>query len=511
MISTCTLLVTQMEFAMKQCVVFLSLVLFVPQDLRLAEVSGEVRDMQGRPIAEASVVYSRVSNNRTYRLKTDKNGRYYAIGLLLGWYNLEITGPTGKRIYSGKKFLQTGDSQKFNVTQIDLSSVAPKASLVPFKGPRAEELQNGRARTMVEGKKLSPAELAELRNDNSLISRYNELLPSTQAAIKDEDWSRAAELLRQLIEIAPYKWELYQNLGVIQRRLTRFQDAVVTLEKGIQIVQIEPNLKHDPLKLHAGVVLMRIEEGEADLAMNNVEAAASQFRTATQLDPKSTLAYLHLCTAEYNNGHPDESLSACAHAIALEPQHSENYQVMAGVQDNLDLHLDALATYKKGTAVALDNMRAARPSPKSNINSKRYSDPSHAFTEGVRAGQMMQSAGNIHFQLKNYAEAAELFTQSSRLHPYPALPLFNLCATLFDMGRLPAASDACDRAIDADPKMPDSYYVKAAAMAGEAAKNGKLKPSHQTAATLEKYLKLAPDGFYANDARALLKQMGDTE
>ena len=156
----------------------------------------------------------------------------------------------------------------------------------------------------------------------------------------------------------------------------------MTLEKGIEIVQTEPNRKHDPRKTQAAIVLMRIEEGEAYLAMNNVEAAASHFRTATRLDPKSTLAYLHLCTAEYNNGHPDESLSACAQAIALEPQHSENYQVLAGIQDNLDLHLDALATYKKGIAVALDNMRATRPSPKSNINSKQYSDPSPAIANG---------------------------------------------------------------------------------------------------------------------------------
>jgi tetratricopeptide (TPR) repeat protein len=109
--------------------------------------------------------------------------------------------------------------------------------------------------------------------------------------------------------------------------------------------------------------------------------------------------------------------------------------------------------------------------------------------------------------MKKYARAAELFSQSARLHPHPALPLLNLCATLFDMGKFSDAAAACDHAIEADPKLPDPYYVKAAALAGDAAKHGKARNSRETAAALQKYLQLAPDGFYANDAQALLKEI----
>jgi hypothetical protein len=55
--------------------------------------------------------------------------------------------------------------------------------------------------------------------------------------------------------------------------------------------------------------------------------------------------------------------------------------------------------------------------------------------------------------------------------------------------------------------MPDPYYVKAAAVAGEAARHHKTINAHATTAALEKYLQLAPEGFYAADARALLKEM----
>jgi len=219
--------------------------LLLLQDVRLADCQGEVRDMQGRPIAGALVVYTLKETGKTYSVKTDSNGQYHVIGLMLGWYNLEITGPTGKHIYSGKKFLSAGNAQKLNVTQINLSTTPPKASLVPFKGPKADEMRGAREKSIAAGKKLSPAELAELRAENGLISRYNEMVPEAQAAIKAEDWKRAAEMLQQLVEIAPYKWELYQNLGTIQRYLGQFEASVRSLEKGLQVVRDEAGDKPD--------------------------------------------------------------------------------------------------------------------------------------------------------------------------------------------------------------------------------------------------------------------------
>ncbi|HEX3587442.1 MAG TPA: tetratricopeptide repeat protein [Candidatus Angelobacter sp.] len=479
--------------------------LFLMQDVRLADCHGEVRDMQGRPIAGALVVYTLKDTGKTYSIKTDTNGQYHIIGLKLGIYDLEITGPTGKHIYSGKRFLSAGDAQKFNVVQVDLSIVPPKASLVPFKGPRADEMKGAREQAFADGKKISSSELAELRADNALISRYNEMVPDIQEAIKAQDWKRGEELLHQLLEIAPYKWELYQNLGTIQRNLGRHSDAVSSFEKGIQVLR--ETTAEKPERINPSIAQMQISEGEALVALDKPEEATTAFRSAAQLDPKPALAYLHLCSAEYNSGHPDEASSACSRAIAVEPARAESYQLLASIQSNLDHPQEAVRTYEKGIAVALENMRADRPSLRSNINSKHLSDPSFAIGNAVRAGQMMQSAGNIYFLLKNFSKAADLFTQSARFHPYPALPLFNLCATLFDMEKFSAAATACDRAIEADPKVPDPYYVKAAALAGDAAKHHKAKSSHETTAALQEYLQLAPQGFYANDARALLKEI----
>lgn len=490
---------------MKPWLIAICLSMLLMQDVRLADCRGEVRDMQSRPVLGALVVYTHEDSGQTYGVKTDGNGQYRLIGLKVGNYDIEITGPTGKHIYSGKKRLFAGDAQKFNVTQVDLSIIPPKASLVPFKGPRADEMKGAREQAYADGKKFSSSELAELRADNALISRYNEMVPDVQEAIKAQDWKRGEELLHQLLEIAPYKWELYQNLGTIQRNLGHHSDAVSTFEKGIQVFRETAAEKLD--RINPALAQMQISQGEALVALDKPEQAAAAFRSAAQLDPKPAIAYLHLCSAEYNGGHPGEAISACSRAIAAEPARAESYQLLASIQNNLDRPQDAIRTYEKGIAVALDNMRADRPSPRSNINSKQFSDPSAAIGDAVHAGQMMQSTGNIYFLMKQYPRAADLFAQSARLHPHPALPLLNLCATLFDMGKFSDAAAACDHAIEADPKLPDPYYVKAAALAGEAARHGKSRNSRETAAALQKYLQLAPDGFYANDAQALLNEI----
>src|ERR1043166_3564835 len=491
---------------MKPWLIAICLSALLMQDVRLADCRGEVRDMQSRPVSGALVVYTHKDSGQTYSVKTDGNGQYRLIGLKVGIYDIEITGPTGKHIYSGKKRLFAGVAQKFNVTQVDLSIIPPKASLVPFKGPRADEMKAAREQAYADGKKFSSSELAELRADNALISRYNEMVPDVQEAIKAQDWKRGEELLRQLLEIAPYKWELYQNLGTIQRNLGHHSDAVASFEKGIQVFRETAPEKLD--RINPALAQMQISQGEALVALDKPEQAAAAFRSAAQFDPKPAMAYLHLCSAEYNSGHPDEAISACSRAIAAEPARPESYQLLASIQSNLDRQQDAVRTYEKGIAIALENMRADRPSSLSNINSKQLlSDPTAAIHNTVRAGQMMQSAGNIYFLMKKYARAAELFSQSARLHPHPALPLLNLCATLFDMGKFSDAAAACDHAIEAAPKLPNPYYVKAAALAGEAAKQGKARNSRETAAALQKYLQLAPDGFYAHDAEALLKEI----
>ena len=151
---------------MKRLVVAMIVMIFpvflFAQNERLAEVKGEVMDMRGRPMAGAQVVYTNVANGKTYRTQTDRGGKFDIIGLIPGDYQVEITDPGGRRIYSGKKPANAVDRQALNVISIDLSLVPTKASLAPFKGPSAAEIQGAAWRNVTEAtqRDLKPEQVA---------------------------------------------------------------------------------------------------------------------------------------------------------------------------------------------------------------------------------------------------------------------------------------------------------------------------------------------------------------
>jgi tetratricopeptide (TPR) repeat protein len=503
----------------------LSAVLF-GQNENLAQVGGQIMDMLGRPMASAKVVYTNVANGRIYRTQTDRNGKFHMIGLMLGDYQVEITGPDGQRIYSGKKPAYAADNQALNIISIDLSLVPTKVSLAPFKGPTAEEIQGAAWRNKVTEatlRYLTPEQIAELRAENAAIAKYNELAPEAQAALRLQDWPQAKELLTQLIAIAPYQWQLYQNLGIIQRNLHQYREAIQSLEKGIEVAVYDDSIKKDRQKRNATAAQMMIGEGEAYSALDQPDAAANVYRKAAQIDPKPALAYIHLCIAEYQNGNADAAMEACATAIAADPRRPEFYQILAGIEGNLERYEDAIRVYDKGARLAMAKIESAKTSMQSvadspNAGKDAVTELTRALAGQMfsatastsyksRAGQMLLAEGNAYFQLRKFKQAADLFARAAPLHDYPALAYFNLCATRFDMNDPKAAVEACDRAIAADPQMAEAYYVKAFALLGQAGAHRKFKTPEGAVAALRKYLQLAPDGSYAADASNLLQEI----
>ncbi len=478
---------------------------------RLGEVSGQVFDMEGKPVAHAKVVYVNMGNGRTYRCETGPDGRFRAIGLMLGAYNVEVTGSNGKRIYSGQRRVYAADRTALNIVRIDLSTIPTSASLVPFKGPKAAEIQGAKWRKSKEGApgNLTPEQAAELREENAAIVRYNELTPESQTAIKNQDWPQAAKLLQQLIAIAPYKWELYQNLGTIQRNLEQYKDAITSFDKALQVIEYDEETRKDRNKLKAAQATLFMGQGEAYSGLNDLHAAAAQFRKAAEVSPKPAMAYIHLCSAEYNSGNSDAALEACHQAIKADPTHPEFYLVMASIQSNLEKYADAIQTYEKGVQMSQTWIRMDR-GIRPNINSGQGFGISSSTRYRWQIAQMSFAEGNAYFALKKYKEATDLFRRAAGNHPAPGLAYFNLCVALFDLNDLAGASSACDKAIFVEPGLAEAYFVKGAAGYGMAGKRSKFIPPPDATAALKKYLELAPDGPYSDQARALLHEAGIT-
>jgi tetratricopeptide (TPR) repeat protein len=114
--------------------------------------------------------------------------------------------------------------------------------------------------------------------------------------------------------------------------------------------------------------------------------------------------------------------------------------------------------------------------------------------------------GNAHLKLKQNDAAIAAFNKAAALGVNPAVSYFNLCAIMYNIGQ-PAAKTvaACDKAIAADPKKADAYFVKGSSLYGEATldKNNKLILPPGTVEALKQYLVLAPDGPHAQDVKSM--------
>jgi tetratricopeptide (TPR) repeat protein len=122
-------------------------------------------------------------------------------------------------------------------------------------------------------------------------------------------------------------------------------------------------------------------------------------------------------------------------------------------------------------------------------------------------GQMYVTIGNANLKLKKNDAAIAAYTKAAALDPNPAVAYFNLCAVMFNMGQ-PAAKTVvyCDKAIAADPKKADAYFIKGSSLYGEGAidKSNKFVPPPGSVEALKQYLILAPGGPHTQDVKAML-------
>src|SRR5260370_17453855 len=60
----------------------------VPVWGQTAQITGKILDKDGKPLAEAQIVYTSLTTNKSFKVKTDKNGEY--IDLRVPYYNTQV-------------------------------------------------------------------------------------------------------------------------------------------------------------------------------------------------------------------------------------------------------------------------------------------------------------------------------------------------------------------------------------------------------------------------------------
>lgn len=480
----------------------LVLALLLPMQY-LASVSGQVLDREGKPLADASVIYKNIGlvdrnyqsdagmrsesptmregTGRVYQTKTGKKGTFAINGLEYGVYEITMTAPDGSKVYSGRKTIgDSNDPSSQNVLNVDLSLVTDKR----LRG------DPGAGTNLASGKKTK-AQLDLIRQENVRAARINRLVDQYHAAVAIQDWVNGIPLLQQLIKLDPNRWEFYQNLGTLQANLFQYEEAAQTYAKGVEVARRVLANPSDTDRALTTIGDMLMAEADCYARLQKTDEAVALYDKAAATYPQPYLAHYRACNALSNSERPDTAIQKCSQAVSDDPTQWGPYQLLGSLYAMANKPKDALDAYTKGVAAAQKTLEAQPDAP--------------IVKAGL--GQMLNAEGNVLLQLKRPDDAIAAFQQAAKAAVYPAMPYFNLCAIYYNLKRPQDALAACDQALSSDPTMADAYYIKGTILFGQGkSEHGKYVVPPDAIDALNKYLKYEPLGEHARVVQEMVKQ-----
>ncbi|HTC95611.1 MAG TPA: tetratricopeptide repeat protein [Terriglobales bacterium] len=290
--------------------IFLALALLLaaiggaPAWCQTAQISGKVVDKAGKPLADAQIVYLNLSTDKSFKVKTDKNGEFVQFSVPYGNYQIEILGPDGQSLF--KKTAAVNPSTESHRLVIDLAQGTQKQT-------------------------LSAKQIEALKQKNQQLETENALIAKYLAAQHDKNWQDAENILGELIALDPNRWEYQKSLADTQLNQGKYDEALATYEKTITAAQSEAAPNADPAKTKIAVSQMLTSEGNSYLKLHKNEQAIAAFSKAAEMSPNPGVAYFNLCATQYNMGHSEEALAACDKAIAADPTKADAYFIKGSV------------------------------------------------------------------------------------------------------------------------------------------------------------------------------------
>jgi tetratricopeptide (TPR) repeat protein len=311
----------------------------------LTRAEGKVTNA-GKPVPDVQVVLTFEDNGKQSKVKTDKNGAFYFIGLTRGNYTADVFDASGKALFHKKGYSLVGTGGAVDQVDIDVSSA--------------------------EGQpKISAAEVEAIKAQNAKATSINALINQYNAAMTAKNWTDAIPPLQAMIASDPTRWDYIQALGNMQSNAEQYEDAVQSYEKGIQVAQgyvsgatpKDPkNPITEPAKAKAGIGQMLASEGNAYLKLKKNPEAIAAYTKAAELDPNPSIAYFNICATQYNSGNTEGALAACDKAIAADPNKADAYFIKGSLLiASSSLDKDGKVIAAPGTSDALNKYLELAP------------------------------------------------------------------------------------------------------------------------------------------------------
>ena len=337
----------------------------VPLWSQTAQVEGTVTDA-GKPLPNVQVTLTNHGTNRVFKIKADKNGRFSAVGVPYGDYDVEIISPSGEKLYKQLTSVAPGQGTAEATLTIDISET--KGSSSRSQGGQTSAGTSGQpGQATGQQPKYTKEQIEEIKKSNEKITSMKPLVDQAQTALNAKNWEAAVPPLQQLVTMDPSNWQYYSFLADAQMQLGQYDQAVDSYQKGIQAAEnmtaVDPrNPITDPAKKKPGEAQMLTNLGNTYLKLKKSTEAIAAYTKAASLDANPAVAYFNLCATQYNAANTEGALDACDKAIAADPNKADAYYIKGSLLiGSSTMDKDGKMQAPPGTAEALNKYLQLAP------------------------------------------------------------------------------------------------------------------------------------------------------
>jgi len=366
----------------------------VAQGSSYGTVRGKCKDAQGTVITDAELVWKNQDDGRTYKLKTNKKGEFFSLGVEPGQYTVTLS-KDGKVLDEQKNVHVSVEELVYD---IDLKQAQEQGIKEAAKkgGVSAEQV------------KQQQAEAAKAQQYNANVKVVNEKLAAAAALMKANppDYKQAIAAYQEAANMAPDQDVVWYRLGWAYMDSAKVQTDPT--ERTQQNTEAYNNLQK-----------------AVDLKKAAVEKSQGQAANAKAQQDKQNLAvyYDNLGTAAARLGKLDEASNDYQQAAQLDPPNAARFYFNLGVI----LHNGAKDTDgKKKAAEAFDKAIAADPT-KADAYFLKGSDLIGLSTTD-KDGKMVPPEGTVE-ALQKYVEL-----QPSGVHAEEAKQMLSMLNSTVETG-----------------------------------------------------------------------------
>jgi tetratricopeptide (TPR) repeat protein len=278
-------------------------------------LTGEVRDLEGKPFADVTLIIKNSEMGQAFETKTDKNGKYIQSGLRGGIYDVTVK-VKDQVVYETNTRVSSGEEAKLNINFKELAQ-KPGAAAIEAQKKQEEEKKKFENLKLHFDSGIAALEQAKTLRTEAQRTPADQRGPLQQKL--NDLYGTAINELQSAEKAAgekdPNRHIVLAKLGESYEMSGRFEEAAAAYKKAIE-------LKPDQAGYYNNL-------GNALAKLGKIDEAQAAYQKSVSLDPANAAsAWRNLGIVLYNAGKSKEAVEPLRKATELDPKNGQGWYLL---------------------------------------------------------------------------------------------------------------------------------------------------------------------------------------